>query len=444
MQEKQQVQEHSSLGKSLGKSFWAVVIVFGFTGQIAWMVENMYLNVFLYNTISTDPNRIATMVAASALVATLTTILMGAFSDRIGKRKIFLVLGYILWGVTIWSFSWIEVAQVEVLFPKLKDSIAFTAGLLILMDCVMTFFGSSANDAAFHAYVTDSTEMKNRARVEAVLTAFPLFAMLLIFGLLDPLTQAGEWKKFFFIIGLITILSGILGIFLIPKEKPHPSKDSWIENILYGFRPSTIRSQKKLYFALLILLVVSIAAQVYMPYLLIYLQNYLQFTNYVPMLAIVLLGSAVITILGGRLADRHGKMQMFPFYFILAVIGLLLMFFSRSYLFTTIAALVFMSGSLLLTTLAGAWVKDEIPEHMAGRFQGVRMIFAVLLPMLIGPFVGSMVIHNSGKSYVELGVEKQVPSPEIFLAAAIILLFVIIPWIVYKKNDREKILMHPQ
>ena len=82
----------------ISKRVWSALIIFGLFGQLAWVVENMYFNVFLYNTISDDPKYIADMVAASAVTATLTTLLMGAFSDKIGKRKHFIVYGYIIWG----------------------------------------------------------------------------------------------------------------------------------------------------------------------------------------------------------------------------------------------------------------------------------------------------------------------------------------------------------
>ena len=47
---------------------------------------------------------ISTMVAASAIAATVTTLFIGALSDKIGKRKLFICLGYIAWGVSIFSF----------------------------------------------------------------------------------------------------------------------------------------------------------------------------------------------------------------------------------------------------------------------------------------------------------------------------------------------------
>ena len=82
--------------RKIGGLKWLSIVLVGLFGQFAWTIENMYFNVFLYNTISTDPGYIAAMVAWSAAVATLTTLLMGALSDRVGRRKIFIVLGYVL------------------------------------------------------------------------------------------------------------------------------------------------------------------------------------------------------------------------------------------------------------------------------------------------------------------------------------------------------------
>ena len=92
----------------LGGRTWAALLAFGLFGQIAWVIENMYFNVFLYNTISGDTSMIAAMVAWSAVTATVTTLVMGALSDRLGRRKALIVIGYLLWGVSIGAFAFIK------------------------------------------------------------------------------------------------------------------------------------------------------------------------------------------------------------------------------------------------------------------------------------------------------------------------------------------------
>ena len=77
----------------LSMRVWISLIVFGLFGQLAWTVENMYFNVYVYNTITGNTTVIASMVAFSALTATLTTLFMGALSDKAGKRKVFICAG---------------------------------------------------------------------------------------------------------------------------------------------------------------------------------------------------------------------------------------------------------------------------------------------------------------------------------------------------------------
>jgi len=175
--------EHTGLTPRI----WAALVIFGLFGQVAWVIENMYFNVFLYNTVSKDSNAIAVMVAASAVTATLTTLLMGSLSDRLGRRKLFIVAGYLIWGLTIMSFALISVENTQKIFPaaSLATAVAVTVAIVVIMDCVMTFFGSTANDAAFNAWVTDVTNPGNRGKAEGLLSALPLLAMLLVFGFFD-------------------------------------------------------------------------------------------------------------------------------------------------------------------------------------------------------------------------------------------------------------------
>ena len=72
-------------------------------------------------------------------------------------------------------------------------------------------------------------------------------------------------------------------------------------------------------------------------------------------------------------------------------------------------------------------IRDYTPVGMAGRFQGIRILFQVLLPMVTGPYIGVAVIGNTGVTYEELGSVKQVPTAQIFLAAAVVLLLLAIP-----------------
>ena len=101
----------------LSRRFWLALVLFSLMGQVAWVVENMYFNVFIYNMFKASPSDISLMVAASAIAATLTTVFIGALSDRIGKRKLLICGGYILWGVSIFSFTLVKTDIISAVFP---------------------------------------------------------------------------------------------------------------------------------------------------------------------------------------------------------------------------------------------------------------------------------------------------------------------------------------
>ena len=95
-----------------------------------------------------------------------------------------------------------------------------------------------------------------------------------------------------------------------------------------------------------------------------------------------------------------------------------------------------MSGYMMMTSALGANIRDWTPASKAGHFQGIRMIFAVLLPMVTGPAIGAAVIKNGASTYVELGQVKTVPTPGIYLAAAAVLLLTFVPILVLRKKEQ--------
>lgn len=421
--------------KRLSPRTWATLLLVGLTGQFAWTIENMYFNVFLYNTISTDPGYIAAMVALSAVTATVTTLVMGGASDRAGRRKPFIVGGYLLWGLTTAAFGLVTKERAAALFP-MANAAAAAAALVVALDCVMTFFGSTANDAAFNAYVTDVTSAENRGRAESVLAVLPLLSMLVIFGLFDGMTKAGQWKAFFGIFGALVSVTGLVCLFLI-KDAPSLMRESGGgKSLLYGFRPEVIRGNGSLYLALVAFCLFSVAVQVFFPYLIIYLQNYLQLDNYAVVLGIVLLLASAVSVLSGGLMDRLGRLNcVLPAGGVMCL-GLIGMFFARGFLAVAVMGTVMMGGYMLVTAALSATIRDYTPADKAGHFQGIRMIFAVALPMVIGPAIGAGVITGSGATYEELGVVKNVPTPGIFLAAAAVLLLAAVPVLLLRRRTK--------
>ena len=409
--------------KKLSGKFWAAMLIFGLIGQIAWIVENMYLNVFLYKMFNASAADISLMVGASSVAATLTTILVGAFSDKIGKRKLLMCLGYIIWGISILGFAFIKVETLTPIAGSVAAAASLGVSLVIALDCVMTFFGSAANDAAYNAWLTDKGDEGDRGKIEGFNSMMPLVAILFVFGgfMGFNLDLAESWTVIFYIIGGVVLCIGILGFFIIEeKENLEPSKENYWESVLYSFRPSVVKENKLLYVVLGAFAVFGISIQTYMPYLILYYEKGLGMANYVLIMAPAIILAAVATALYGKVYDMTGfKTSVIPTVAMLMA-GYAILFFGRRTAPVFIGSLLMMSGYLTGMAVFGAKIRDHIPEQKAGQFQGVRIIGQVLVPGIIGPAIGAWVLRDADMILNNDGTYSFLPNENIFLAAFLV------------------------
>lgn len=423
------------------KKFWIALVIFSLVGQVAWVVENMYFNVFIYKMFHASANAISTMVAASAVAATVTTLLIGALSDKLGKRKIFICGGYILWGISICSFALIRMDVISTLFPAAASAASVGVSLVIIMDCVMTFFGSSANDACFNAWLTESADASNRGAVEGINAMMPLLAILVVFGgfMGFDLDKRESWTAIFLIIGIITLALGIGGFFLIEESGVKTQGNgNYFQNIFYGFRPTVIRQNPVLYLTLAAYAVFGISIQIFMPYLILYFTVTLGMGNYVLIFAPAIVLAAVFTAFYGRVYDRFGFQKA-----VLPALGLLMAGYVVLYFFQNTAlvftgTLLMMCGYLAGMTVFGAMLRDFTPENKAGMFQGQRIVGQVLIPGIIGPAIGAAVLRNAQTIIGDDGTTSFIPNANIFLAAlaaAVFIFAVLIP--LFRKREKS-------
>ena len=421
--------------------FWLALVIFSLTGQVAWTVENMYFNVFIYKMFHASAEAISAMVAASAVAATVTTLLIGALSDKIGKRKLFICGGYILWGITIWSFSLVRLDVINALFPTVASAAALGVSITIILDCVMTFFGSSANDAAFNAWLTDVSDDSNRGKIEGINAMMPLVSILVVFGgfMSFDLNQAESWTIIFNVIGIVVIAIGIAGFFLIKDTGVKCEENSnYFGNIFYGFRPSVVRENQALYVTFASLAVFNISIQIFMPYLILYYTEALGMDNYVLVFAPAIALAAVFTALYGKVYDNKGFRKA-----IIPTIGLLMagyvgLYFFRATAPVFIATLVMMCGFLGTGAMLGAKVRTHTPENKSGMFQGLRIFGQVLVPGVIGPAIGAAVLKNADTIVNDDGTTSFIPNENIFLVALIALLFVWFVLVPLFRMDRKE------
>ena len=443
----------------LTKRTWLNIILFSFMGGVAWNLENMYFNTFLYGSIyegvsaealagvMPPTTAISRMVALSAVTAVVTTFILGTLSEKMKKRKVFISVGYIIWGIITAAFGFISKENVATIFG-LSDEVkilAFSIWAVIIMDMIMTFMGSTSNDSAFNAWVTDVTNPTIRPKVETALLFVGLVAMVAVMGV-GSLAQGGvvSYKNFFLGLGIVVAICGVVGLFTLeePKIKGEKTNSNYWSDLFYGFRPSVVKENSKLYLALAAVCLYSISVQVFFPYLFVYLEKVIlpgavfdTKTIIVAVLAVAALIAGIVAIL--KVANNN-KLKAFIPTILLFIIGLFILSTSTNMIVVLIGIAPTLIGYVVLQIQLSAAVRDFIPEDKVGLFQGIRMIFAVLIPMVVGPMIGDIACQISNLTIIEYGVEKLVPSTSMFLFAAIVAVFVFVPIILLSKKNAFK------
>jgi len=422
--------------KPIKSRTWIVMLALALVGQIAWAVENSWFNTFVYDTITPDPRPVAWMVAASAITATLTTLLVGTLSDRThsrwGRRRPYILVGYVLWGLS------------TILFPTVAyiRTTSIAVVMVVLADSIMTFFGSTANDAAFSAWTVDVATPYTRGRVEGVLNLSVFLAQIVAMVAAGMLIDSLGYFNFFYTLGGIVILVGLIGgLFLREPSYEVESVETrkpFLKEFAELFSLDTLRNNKNLFILLLFIMIASIGMQISFPYMIVYLENYVGVSKseFSIIGGAVMLGSAVLAIPFGIIADRWKKRLMIAIAIILSSLGGILLSIVESLPLLALTGLVWQAFSVASSIASVAWLKDLLPEESRGKFLGIRMIFWIAIPMVIGPAIGSHLIQTFGIPTIVNGEAGFIPVPIIFQVGSLVSLLSLIP-LAFMKARKE-------
>lgn len=418
---------------TLSKKTWIAILLLAFSGQLAWGVENQFFNTFMYNNITPDPRPVSWMVAASAVAATLTTILMGTLSDRTrsrwGRRKPFILFGYLAWGV------------MTALYPSAAffHPVGLAIFMAILLDCVMTFFGSTANDASLNAYITDVTTKDNRGRVMSVVEILTWVAILIVYGGAGPIIDNLGYYAFFYMIGGLVFLLGLVGSFFIHEEPvtDKPQKGYW-RQLAESFQWKNLIANREFFLVLMGISLWAIAQNIFFPYLIIFLQHYLQLdttSSSVTIAACILIGGIALAWPLGLLVDRWGRKPVALVAIAVEMVGLILFSLMTSLVPLVLTGILWLAPLTAWTIATGAWSKDLFPEDKRGQFAGFYLFFLVMLPMILGPLTGGWLGVTYGIKTMIDGQAAYIPTPLLFQVAGVATLLAAIPlWFVKEKK----------
>jgi MFS family permease len=418
----------------LTRTTWEMLMLLGLAGQLAWAVENQFFNTFMYDHITPDPRAVSWMVAITAVVSTLSTIFMGTLSDRTrtrwGKRRIYMFVGYIVWGI------------ITALFPAAAtfQPVAMGIFIAILFDSILSFFAASASDGALSAYVTEVTTEANRGQVVGSLEIMKWIAFLVIYGGAGFIIQSVGYDWFFYIIGSITALIGLICVpFLKEEIETEKPEGGYWQQIASTFQFSSLRQNADFFKIMIALTLFMLGINVFFSYLMIYLQHYVQLSIVDSSIVVgicILVGGIGAAYPIGLLVDGWGRRPVAILSVFLEAIGLIV--FSRS---QTLPALI-VSGILWLAPFAAwtiattTWTRDLFPEEKRGQFAGYYVLFNVAFTMIPGSLLGGWLASTYGIATVLDGKPGYIPTPLLFQVAGAFVLLAVIPLLMIR-NKKE-------
>ena len=419
----------------LTRSVWVSLMLLGLAGQLAWAVENQYFNTFMYNNITPDPRAVSWMVAITAVVSTVATITMGTLSDRTrtrwGKRRPYIFVGYIVWGI------------ITALFPLAAkfQPVAVGVFIAILFDSVLSFFAASASDAAFSAYITDVTTEANRGRVTGALEIMKWVAFLVIYGGAGFIIEAVGYYWFFYIIGgIATVIGLICAPLLREKVQTDKPEGKYWQKIADTFQLSSLRQNCDFFKLMIALTVFMVGINVFFSYLMIYLQHYVKLGIANSSLVVgicILVGGIGAAYPIGLLVDRWGRRPVAILSAAFEAVGLVAFSLSHSTMALIITGILWLAPFAAWTISTTVWARDLFPEEKRGQFAGYYVLFNVAFTMIPGPLLGGWLAANYGLPIVLDGKAGFVPSPLLFQVAGAVVLLAIIPLLTIRKKKVE-------
>ncbi|MBQ1477220.1 MAG: MFS transporter [Erysipelotrichaceae bacterium] len=438
--------------KSSNLRFWILVWSLGLIGQLCWNIENQWFNTFVYAKIAKDPTIISWMVAVSAISTTLSTFLFGTLSDRSGKRKPFMAIGYILWGIFTILFGTTEFLTGGK--PDAGASVILVAGTaVVLADALMSFFGSMGNDASYNAWLNDRMNDENRGSIGAALATQPIIGTIIgtiLGGIL--IGSNDNYMRLFLVFGGLAIFSGILSLFILEDSKDlKPYKDgSFFHQLLSAFNFKELLKRKELIWVFLTLTTYFIAFNVYYPHVGNYMIYYLGFSadsiGIIQGIALILGMLSVIP--ASRLLNKD-KFVLAAFISILLSmigVGILGIFGRPQYIDPStilnwpllIGLFFFGCGYIMFMQVTSVWMKQLFPEDAKGQFEGFRIIFFVLIPWIVSPFIANPIIKQNGEILDANGLTAYLPTHVLFLISTILILLTFLPLIFAAREKKER------
>lgn len=434
---------------------WILIWSLGLMGQIGWTVESLWFNTFVYEKIDKNPSIITPMLIFSALATTVSIFLFGTLSDRTGKRRHFISIGYAVWGVLIILFGLTQFIPNRFLL--------LTAFCLVFGDMLVSFFGSMSTDVGFAAWTTDVMKEDNKGKIGAAIAVQCVLGGLLgnIIGGYIIGTE-NNYLRLFIVVGSVLACFGVISAYMFTKKDDiKPSvRGTFKEQFLSVFDYKNVLKQKELIWVHISIIIFFVGYDVYSPHIGNYLIHYLGFTadKMGIIQAVPLVLAMLVTLPVSKFIDKNKFVSVSFGAIISGIIGILFVFLvnpenidtTKIFDIRLFLGIFFIGVSyVVMLQCTKVWSKKLYPSDSKGQYEGLWAISFLLLPMFFGSNISQMIIKTGDSIILNdlTGQMEYIPDNRIFYVGVIISTLSIVPLVftryVSKKNiEKDKKLRH--
>ena len=426
---------------------WIIIWTLGLIGQIGWNIEGTWFNTFVYEKIDKTPSIITPMLILSALATTVSIFLFGTLTDRTGKRRTLVSSGFIGWGLLFICFGATQ------LIARKNLVVGVTA--ILIMDMLISFFGSMSTDVGYSTWLTDIMNNNNRGQIGSAIAIQVVLGSLLgniLGGYI--VGKQNNYLRLFIVVGSLFAVLGMISIFLFDKKDDvEPSvRGSFTEQLSGIFNFKTILKNKEFMLVNLAVAIFFTGYNTYFPHFGNMLTQYIGYsaTQMGIIKAVPMIFAMLATMPVSKFINKNKFVEVSLVSVATGLIGILSVYSmnpedvdtEKTFNFRLFFAL-FLAGISYIIMLQSTktWTKNLHPQETKGQFEGIWAVSFALIPAIIGSYVGEWIVKTSGEILFNDVTNRYeyIPNGKVFLVGAIISTFSFIPIVIAKRYTNKRI-----
>ena len=95
-------------------------------------------------------------------------------------------------------------------------------------------------------------------------------------------------------------------------------------------------------------------------------------------------------------------------------------------------------GYIMFMQVTSVWMKQLFPEESKGQFEGFRIVFFVLIPWIVSPFIANPIIKNNGQILDSNGFAACLLIHILFLISTLLVLATFVPLFFAARQRRAR------